>query len=68
MVIPKLSKMLKHHRLTSGFTQETLSQHSEVSRATISNYETGRTKYPHPRILSKISKSLGLTIKDLLKR
>lgn len=62
----KFSKNIKTRRIEKNMTQESLSQLLNVSRVSISNWETGKN-YPDFGLLVKISTVLDLSLDTLIK-
>lgn len=60
-----LSKNIYELRKERGLTQEQLAEEVNVSRQTISNWELGETQ-PNPDQLILLSKSLNISVDDLL--
>lgn len=56
-----IGKKIKHLRKSKGMTQEDLELKVNISRSTISNYETGR-RTPHLQDLYKIADAFGVSI------
>lgn len=55
----KIGKKIKQLRKNKGMTQEELELKVDISRSTISNYETGR-RTPHLQDLQKIAAAFGV--------
>lgn len=62
----KLGSSVKEKRTELGLTQQDLAEQLNVSRPTISNWETGRS-YPDLDSLLQLSDILGLTVDSLLR-
>ena len=54
-----VKEVIKNCRMNSGYTQEKLSSLMNVSRQTVSNWETGRFK-PDPDMAKQLSELFGL--------
>lgn len=57
-----LSKQIQQARTAKGLSQKALAQNINVKSTVISEYESGKA-IPNSRILSQISKVLGVTLK-----
>lgn len=62
----KLGERIKQNRVDKGLTQQDLAEKMNVSRPTISNWETGRS-YPDLESLVEISNLFGESLDRLLK-
>jgi len=56
--------ILKQHRVAKGLTLEKLAKKIKVSRASVSNWETGLT-LPQPKTYPKLARVLGMTPLEL---
>lgn len=55
----EIGKKIRHLRKSKGMTQEDLEMKVDISRSTLSNYETGR-RTPHLHDLQKIASAFGI--------
>lgn len=55
-----------HYRKSVGLSQEQLAEQASVTRQSINNYENAKT-LPDSKILSALSRVLGVTLDDLLR-
>lgn len=62
----EIGKKLKDARINSGFTQEKIAEKINVSRQTISNWETEKS-YPDIISVIKLSELYSISLDDLLK-
>lgn len=62
----EIGKKLKDARISSGFTQEKIAEKINVSRQTISNWETEKS-YPDIISVIKLSELYSISLDDLLK-
>jgi transcriptional regulator with XRE-family HTH domain len=60
-----LGKRLREFRDRVGWSQEDLAEHARVSGGTISNWEAGMTRSPHPHTRRKIVEALKVEWKRL---
>lgn len=60
-----ISKNIKALRISKGFTQESLAQALYVTRQTVSNYETGKSR-PDIEMVMRISDVLGVDANTIL--
>lgn len=63
----KLGIKIKSLRQKVGLSQDDLARKSNVAYTTLTKIETGVIKSPSVFVVSKIAKSLGVLIEDLLK-
>lgn len=62
----KIGMKIKELRIENTFTQETLAEHLQVSRSTISSWETGRS-YPDLQMVVDICDLFKVSLDDLLR-
>lgn len=62
-----IGENIKKHRNKSGLSQEDFAQKSGVKYTTLTKIESGVIKTPSVVMVSKITKTLGVSIEDLLK-
>ena len=60
-----IGKNIKHLRLQQKLTQDELAERLFVTRQTVSNYETGKSK-PDVEMLAKIAEILGTDVQQLI--
>jgi transcriptional regulator with XRE-family HTH domain len=59
-----LGKMLRHHRLVAGLSQEELAERAALSVHSISNFERGATHAPHKDTVRLLAQALRLSPDD----
>ena len=60
-----IGKNIKEYRIKKNLSQEEMAERLEVSKRTISNYETGRSR-PDLDMLEKIAEELGVGINEIV--
>jgi len=63
-----ISKNIKRHRKRLRISQDKLSKLADITYNTIIKLESGATKNPRVETLQLISKALGVSVDDLLKK
>lgn len=63
----QLGQKLKKLRNKLGFSQDDFARKADVPYTTLTKIETGVIKKPSVFVMSKIAKSLGVSIEELLK-
>lgn len=63
-----LSDRIKQRREEKGLTAAELARRAEISKAYLSELESGRAPHPSGAILFRIATQLGTTIADLLEK
>src|SRR5262249_8969651 len=54
------SELIRARRLANGLTQQELARLAEVSVGALRDLEQGRTRRPHPRLVARLARVLGL--------
>lgn len=65
IAIAAISKNIKQFRSSCGFTQDALAEKINVTRQTVSSWETGRTQ-PDVEMLELLSQALGVGIEEII--
>ncbi len=63
----KIGENFKKYRTKAGLSQEEFAQKAGVKYTTLTKLESGVIKKPSVIVMSKIAKTLGISIEDLLK-
>ncbi|HVX29907.1 MAG TPA: tetratricopeptide repeat protein, partial [Nitrolancea sp.] len=58
-------RLLKHHRLAAGLTQEDLAERAQLSARTISDLERGIKMVPHRDTVEALARALGVPAEEL---
>jgi len=64
MEYDQLAQRVRAFRKLKGFTQQELAERLEVSVAVLGSLERG-TRKPDPKLLERISETLGISYKEL---
>ncbi len=62
-----IGENFKKYRTKAGLSQEEFAQKAGVKYTTLTKLESGVIKKPSVIVMSKIAKTLGISIEDLLK-
>lgn len=62
----QLSDILKEYKDKTGFSDDYIAQHLNVSRSTVNRWVSGDTKKVQPKIIAKLSELMNLDIEEIL--
>ena len=62
----QLSDILKEYKDKTGFSDDYIAQHLNVSRSTVNRWVSGDTKKVQPKIIAKLSELINLDIEEIL--